>query len=299
MSARDILSYFFTTVSFITITYSAFSNNTRIYTCLLVLLALSSFLFLTTHLMFNQNKMHTLYVLSRENRSFALQLLLTYEELKYSRDDLSEKFCTSKIHAKAAHYVYEIIPANDLSRSDLKCTFTFEIKNTIKGGVFDILIAQPRGVSLTTIKYKFSDTGKEYVAKAKIIKFQKDQSDSPRLLKAQVSLNNGQKGIKALIVSFTFEKAYSTHNGAFLLCPFIYAKRVDCFDVQIKYPEDPRYWPGTADLKLYPYNGKKFQPMKIVDLLRSDDTPTWAIAPTHCVTNAIYIIETHGAPNNH
>lgn len=160
MPANDILSYVFTTLSFLSVICALFGNSAGVFACILVLLAIFSFLFLIRHLKFGQNKTHTLQILSRENRFHALQLLLTYEQLRYSTDIFSEKFFPPKIHVNTAHYIYEIISSGNPSKNDdLKCTFTFQIKKAPKSGVFDILISQPRGKPLKTIKYKFGENG--------------------------------------------------------------------------------------------------------------------------------------------
>lgn len=269
MSASNILSYIFTSISFLSVLFSIFNNNHQIISVsILVPLAILSFLFLVIYLRKNQNKLHTLHVLSKENRGLAVQLLLTYEQLKYSKDTFSERFSTTKIHTNNANYFYEITPSEDSSKIDnLKCIFTFQIRKAPKDGVFDILIAQPRGMSIKTIKYKFDDSEKEYTTYVREISQAKNKKDSPRLLRAKITLNNGQKCIKTLIVSYTLENAYSIHNGAFLLCPFIYAKKVNRFDVQIKYPNEQKYLFNNVCLKVYPYNGRRFQPQKIANFL--------------------------------
>lgn len=65
------------------------------------------------------------------------------------------------------------------------------------------------------------------------------------------------------------------------------------FDIKINYPKDFQYHPQAVCLKLYPYDGKRYQPEKIVDFLSSDNNSEWSIDPVRCVTNAVYVIETH------
>ena len=232
MSANDILSYFFTTLSFLSIIYVFFVDNTGLFACVLAVFAIFSFLFLIRYIRFSHNKTHTLQILSKENRPYALRLLLTYEQLKYSRDILSEQFSAPKIHVSYAHYVYEIIPSsNDLSKNgDLKCTFTFGItKPKRKNGVIDILIAQPRGKAPKIIKYKFCKNRREYTTNAKNVKEinpTKTRSEFSGFLKAQISLNDAQEEIETLIVSYTLKEIYRPNTvGALLLCPFVYAKK--------------------------------------------------------------------------
>lgn len=296
MSANDIMSYFFTTLSFLSVIYALFVDNTGTFACVLALFAIFSFLFLIRHIRFGQNKVHTLQILSKENRPYALRLLLTYEQLKYSTDIFSKNFSTPKIHADFAHYVYEIIPSSDPSKnSDLKCTFTFQIKKAPKNGAFDILISQPRGKALKAIKYKFSKDGQEHITNVKKIKLAQNKAGFSGFLKAQISLNDDQERIETLIVSYTLKEIYRTGNTsrAFLLCPFVYCKKIDQFDAEIIYPKDAKYQPKTVCLKLYPYNGKKYKPEQIVDFLSRDERSLWSIQPVHCITNAVYIIEMH------
>ena len=100
---------------------------------------------------------------------------------------------------------------------------------------------------------------------------------------------------ETLIVSYTLKEIYRTGNTsrAFLLCPFVYCKKIDQFDAEIIYPKDAKYQPKTVCLKLYPYNGKKYKPEQIVDFLSRDERSLWSIQPVHCITNAVYIIEMH------
>lgn len=227
MSANDILGYVFTTLSFLSVIYALFGNKTGIFACVLVLLALSSFLFLIQHLKYRQNKTYTLQILSRENRSLALRLLLTYEQLKCSTDVFSEKFFTPKLYVDSAKYSYKIVPSDDISKNnDLECIYKFHIRKAFDSRLFDILIAQPRGKSLETIKYKFSESGKERTANVKKINIAQNKTDFSGFWKAQISME-GYEHIQILIVSYTLKEVYRTHNtsGSFLLCPFVMQRK--------------------------------------------------------------------------
>lgn len=294
MSAYDILGYVFTSISFLTVIYSVFSEQTRIFACVLVLLSLISFFFSIWHLMVRQNKTHTLQVLSKENRATSIRLLLTYERLKYSKDELSAKFCPPKFYVSKAYYSYKIIEPNGSSKNkDLECTFNFQFTKAPKKGSFDVLISQPRGDLLKTIKYRFNDSGEEYTTTVEKIVFKQKKTDFYGLWRSQISWNCPE-GVYSLTVSYTLKQVYRTDGGrigAFLLCPFMYGKKIENLDILVRYPNNAIYKPQSIALKLYPYDGRRCRPEKVHDFSDSEDSSIWEIKNLRCVTNAIYIIE--------
>lgn len=296
VSVNDILGYFFTTISFLSVVYAAFGEHTGPYACLAVVLALLSFCFLIYYIRIATNKTYTLQILSRENRALSIRLLLTYERLLRSQDEFVEKFCVSKLHVNCALYCYEI-KESSTDNKDLHCTFTFHIKRIPKNQhSLDILIAQPRGGMLKTIKYAF-DVESYHTVDVKPISLTPTAASFSGFWKANIPLNRSQN-IKKITVQYVLKGVYRTAPdmyGAFLLCPFIYAKKMDRFDVQIKYPNHADYRPITVCLKLYPYNGKKYRP----EMLTGSETggkSFWEISNPNCITNAIYVIETHNPP---
>lgn len=297
MSANDILGYIFTTISFLSVIYAVFGNRTGPYACLLVILALLSFLFLVHYIKVVKNKMYTLQILSRENRPIAIRLLLTYERLLRSQDEFAEKFYPSKLHVNNAHYCYEILQSS-LKLKDLKCEFTLHIKKIPKKQCsVDILIAQPRGKKLDTINYRFNDDTNEQVTDVRPMNFKQRGADFQGVWKASIPLDHG-KHIYTITVSFTLKEVHRLTRdeyGALLLCPFIYANKIDCFDVEVKYPDDPIYKPDTVCLKFYPFDGKKYRPQRIKNL-ETGDKLSWTTNRLKCVTNALYVIETHNPP---
>lgn len=297
MSANDILGYIFTTISFLSVIYAVFGNRTGPYACLLVILALLSFLFLVYYIRVVKNKMYTLQILSRENRPISIRLLLTYERLLRSQDEFVEKFYPSKLHVYNAHYCYEILESS-LESKDLKCEFTFHIKKIPKKQCsLDVLIAQPRGKKLDIISYRFNDDKKEQAIDVRPITFKQSGADFQGFWKASIPLDH-DKHIHTIMVSFTLKEVHRlTPNeyGAFLLCPFIYANKIDYFYVEVEYPDKSIYKPDMVCLKFYPFDGKKYRPQKIKSL-ETDDKSSWKTNRLKCVANALYVIETHNPP---
>lgn len=297
MSVNDILGYIFTTISFLSVVYAVFGNRTGPYACLLIILALLSFCYFAYYIQIVKNKTYTLQILSRENRHLCIRLLLTYERLTRSKDEFTEKFYPSRLHVYGAHYHYEILQS-DSRIKDLKCIFEFHIKKIPKKQrAIDILIAQPRGKKLNTIRYKFNEEKMERVSDVTPIAFTHCPTDFQGFWKANIPLDHADN-IRSITVSFTLKEVHSiTRNeyGAFLLCPFIYAKKIDWFDVDIKYPDDPTYQPSTVCLKCYPYDGKKYRPETLKGFETSDKS-LWTIRHSMCVSTAIYLIETHNPP---
>lgn len=297
MSANDILGYIFTTISFLSVVYAVFGDSTGIYACILVIFALLSYLFLVYYIRIVKNKTYTLQILSRENRPLSIRLLLTYERLLRSQDELPERFFPSKLHVDCAHYHYEILQSNSKIK-DLKCTFTFQIKKIPKSQqTVDILIAQQRGKELNAINYKFNKNTQEQVANVTSLVSRQDKVGLQGFWKASIPLTSDDR-IDTLIVSFTLKAVHRIaldECGTILLCPFIYAKRVDWFDIEVRYPDDPAYQPDTICLMFYPYDGKKYRPQNLKNF-ETRDRLSWTISSSRCVTKAIYIIETHNLP---
>lgn len=297
MSANDILGYIFTTISFLSVVYAVFGNRTGPYACLLVILALLSFCFLVYYIRIVKNKTYTLQILSREDRPLCIRLLLTYERLARSKDEFTEKFYPSKLHVHEAHYYYEILQSNSKVK-DLKCVFTFQIKKIPKKQrAIDILIAQPRGKKLNTIHYRFNEEENERVSDVVPMPFTPGTADFHGFWKASIPLDHSEH-IHTMTVFFTLKEVHRiTRNeyGAFLLCPFIYANKVDWFDIKLKYPNDSTYQPSTVCLKFYPYDGKKYRPETLKGF-ETTDKSFWTIDRSRCVSTAIYVIETHNPP---
>ena len=288
------LGYIFTTISFLSVVYVAFGNKTGPYACLVVILALLSFCFLIYYIRIATNKTYTLQILSRENRALSIRLLLTYERLLRSQDEFVDRFCVSKLRVSHAFYRYEI-KESLTDNKDLHCTFTFKIKKVPKSQhSIDILIVQPRGGMLDTITYTFDNSGNFHAVDVKPINLAQTMTNFSGFWKANIPLYPS-KDIRKITVHYVLKDVYRTAPdvyGAFLLCPFIYAKKMNQFDIEIEYPNDSTYQPITVCLKLYPYNGKKYRPEVLIGS-EIGKKSLWHIHNPKCITNAIYVVETH------
>lgn len=293
MSITDILGYVFTTLSFLSVIYSVFNEKTNIFACILVLFALVSFSFLICYLRSMQNKIFTLEVLAKECRQSSAQLLLTYERLMHSKDDFSEKFLSPKFLISDAHYTYKILQsAESTEEKDLECQYVFEISKAPSKGSFDILISQPRGKMLKTVKYKFGENGKKQTAIVEKVVFVQSNQNFSGLWKARVSWDS-HDSVQKLTIYYTLKQVYrvkETIPSALLLCPFIYGKRIKNIDIKIEYDKDAECNPIGAGLKLYPYNGRRCRPERVLNFSPVDNS-SWAIQTVRCITNAVYIIE--------
>lgn len=293
MSAYDFLGYAFTTLSFLSVICSVFTDKAGIFACILFLVALLSFSFLIWHLRVEQNKNYTLQVLARENRIAPIRLLLTYERLRRSGYEYAEKFCPSKFHMQSALYSFEIqAPDKPSERCDFACEYTFQFgKKPSRNGSFDILIAQSSGDLLKTINYRFSENGKVYTAAVEEIIYEKDKSILSGLWKAKISWNSSDN-IQTLIVSYTLRQVYRAGAGivgAVLICPFLYGKKINELNIELK--DKSEHTPQIVSLGLYPFNGKRCPPEKIHDLSPSDNDSIWTIEHVKCITNGIYILD--------
>lgn len=291
MSANDILGYVFTTISFLSVIYSVFDDKSN-YACLIFILALLSFVFLLNFIRIKQNKTYTLQVLSRENRPLSIRLLLTYDRISHSKDEFAEKFSPSKLHILEGNYYYEILQSKSKAK-DLRCEFTFKIKKIPKKQYsLDILVAQDKGRKLKTISYKLNNESDNHIVDVKPVTLEQNKTNFQGFWKASIPFDN-YKNIHTMAVSFTLKEVYNTmrnEDEALLLCPFIYAKKIDKINIEVKYPDDSTCTPNTVRLKLYPYDGKKYRPRNLKDFSKCSEV-SWKVSPSKCVTNAVYVIE--------
>lgn len=304
MSTNDILSYLFTAISFFSVVFAVFSDETMIFAYVLIIFSALSFAFLFIYLRSTQNKEYTLQILSKENRIASTRLLLTYNLLVQTKDKFTEKFCASKLHFEKASFRYDIAKATEPSANcvNLKCTYIFTLGKCKRAPKdFDILISQPRGEKIESIEYSFNGDKSFYHSKVREIRLFGSDTTLSTFCKTNI-LFNGRKDIKTLTVSYILPGVYRIDkehvSGAIIACPFIYARRIKRIEFALSYPEDVYYRPNAVCLKLYPYNGMRFTPQSLVNFKSENNFSLWTTPTMRCTTRAVYIIETHDAISN-
>ena len=303
MSTNDILSYLFTAISFFSVVFAVFSDETMIFAYVLIVFSALSFAFLFIYLRSTQNKEYTLQILSKENRISSTRLLLTYNLLVQTKDKFTEKFCAPKLHFEKANFSYDISEPTEPGANcvNLKCTYTFTLgkyKRAPKD--FDILISQPRGEKIDSIEYTFNGDESIYHSKVREIRLFGSDTMLSTFCRTKILFNG--KNIKTLTVSYMLPGVYRIDkehvSGAIIACPFIYARRINRIEFALSYPEDVSYRPNAVCLKLYPYNGMRFTPQSLVNFKSEKNFSSWTTPTMRCTTRAVYIIETHDAISN-
>ncbi len=252
---------------------------------ILCLLILVYYLYATT------NKSQVLQLLSDEKRSQAIQLLLIYESSKHHNKSDNKTFQSGNLHIKRATYKYTV-KRNHMSDGpfDLQCNWTFELKSLSNSNSINFLISQPRGKETHTITYIVND-----------------KSFNKKVTSCRVNNHSGfkgflqctippQKGMKKLSIEFTMKEVYQTKtNGAFLTCPFFFAKTIDQLYIQCDYKEvQEKINPSSFSLFFYPYDGRKCKTENIGDFNTIDGSNSvWecSVIPEKTCAQAIYITQ--------
>ena len=304
MSTNDILSYLFTAISFFSVVFAIFRDETTIFACVLIIFSALSFAFLLIYLRSTQNKEYTLQILSKENRISSTRLLLTYNLLVQTKDKFTEKFCAPKLRFEKASFRYDIAKAAEPDANCVNLKFKFKLnlvkyKRTPK--VFDILITHPPVQQIDSIAYSFSGDKSIYHSKVRKIRLLGSNTELSTFCKTNI-LFNGKTDIETLTVSYIIPGVYRIDkehiSGAIIACPFIYARRIDRIEFALNYPEDVPYRPNAVCLKLYPYNGMRFTPQSLMNFKSENNFSLWTTPTVRCTTRAVYIIETHNAISN-
>lgn len=304
MSVNDMIGYIITALSFFSMILSALSLEQQPLAYVLIIFAFALSGAMLCYLIFKQNREYTLYVLSMENRSLSLRLLLTYNWLLQTKNQYVERFSASKLHMSKARYEFEFRRSGEKGNNlyDMRCQYTFTVKGAWASQYdFDILIMQPKGNEMRSIQYAFGEYGHVYDAGTEPIRLSGSRKKLPALWKARISFN-GNKDIDRLIVSYTMpsvDRIDEKHLGnTIIVCPFIYARKVDCVEFIVRYPKEVTYRPNAICLKKYPYDGKKYAPQKLLSFEADDSALVWRACPKTCSAQAIYVIEMHEPVEN-
>lgn len=266
---------------------ATFFYLTTIFTCL-------SFFILLYFLRCSSNKEHTLHMLTSDNRIRTLYLLLTYEYLRKSPQQVSRNFSVSRLSAKSAEYKYKILKSEENAKYyDLDCEFIFHLhKKKMLQNHIDILILQPRGETEPMIKYELDGT--VYPTKAETISWNRqDKKGFDGLLKVQLTMS---KVPEKLTVKFRLKKVYRPQiDGAIIICPFIYVNSLDCFSINLNYTDiPPDQHPKGVSLQMAPYDGSRGIADAIATFSNEEDG-IWkhTVSGRHCHAHAIYFMDMH------
>lgn len=255
----------------------------------------------------SRNKMHTLQILSKHNRTNTLRLLLTYEQLRKMPAHSGDRFKTSRLRIEVAQFSYKILhnpeDAPLLKRRcyNLLCSYEFTIKRCYKSHKdFDMLILQPRGDSMNGINYRFQHDDLSWsdwqTSSVNGIFFSPKETDQINgIWRARIPL---PPSIVAFQITFELKNVYHNDNeGAIVICPFNFAKEIKALNIQIDYsdlknsirPDSNR--PNSIALDIYPYDGSKCVSEKVIDFKHSDDI--WQCHLQHSHIYAVYVAKIH------
>jgi len=298
MSVSDIIGYIITVLSFLSVVIPALHIENRPLLYLLMVFAgvLSVGMFLVLY--YKQSREYTLYVLSMENRTLSLRLLLTHSWLSQIKNPYVDKFSPSKLHMVKACYEFMFERSRENGNIyDMKCRYTFTIKRSWRSPRdFDVLIMQPGGREIRSIQYAFGEYSYVYDANTEPIRLSGSNKKLPTFWRARIPFN-GKKDVDKLIVSYTMPEVDRIDDkslgDSIIICPFIYAKRVDSIAFKIKYPGYVSHVPRVICLKRYPYNGRRYTPRKLLNFQAEDNALTWSACPETCMAQAVYVIELH------
>lgn len=286
---NSFLAYLATLLSLICAIMPIFVGSTTI-SIVTGVIGILCFIILLYYLYTITNKSRVLQLLSDTNRSQALRLLLTYESTKCHNNSDGEIFKSGNLHISHATYKYTVKKNESPDGPfDLQCTWTFELKKTCKSDSISFLISQPRGIETHTITYKIND--KSFKKRVRAVPLN-NHSDFKGFLQCTIP---SQQNLNKLSIEFTMEKAYQAKaNGAFLTCPFFFAKSIDELFIQCDY-QDVREMMESISFSLlfYPYDGRKCKVQNIGNFVREGNEYVWncSVLPKFICTQAIYVTE--------
>lgn len=239
------------------------------------------------------NKQHTLYMLARDSRIRTLCLLLNYDYLRTSTQEIGKGFSHSRLQASEATYSYKTSLSNDdPNLYDLDCTFKFVLKQTKRRQeAFDILILHSQGEMPPNITYKLDK--KIYRAKAELIAKNDDDPQSfDGLLWAKLTL---PEDFKELTVTYCLKKVDTVGKEVpIIICPFNYVDTLDKLNINLDYSGvAPDKRPDQISAYMAPYDGSRGIADKIADLKFNDTRIYWnlLLPKKKSRAHAIYIIE--------
>lgn len=300
MQAKDVLGYVMTFLSFLSTIYAIYEKPEGTGTIILVVCAVICAITLFILLLSEQNKMYTLQVLSRENRNLSLRLLLLYNRLLRSQDEITSKFQASRLIVSNAVYRYSIInkkrDADPLK--DVECVFTFTIKRAVRTKIHAIIV-QDRGSTIQKLTYNFDKSGETPVRLTPIsITSSTKGTNFMGFYRAEITLPKrillcSKERRPSLVVKFRLGKTYNTNSNyqPFLICPFIYAKKMRAFKIELDCSGLPiALRPNVVNLFYYPYDGTRYMPNHVANFPAPQDG-VWKKNVARCHTSAIYFLE--------
>lgn len=298
MEVSVLIGHIMTVLPFLERIFSIYGNPNGIAMILLMGFAVIVAVTLIVLLRKEQNKKNTLQIMSKDNRSLGVRLLLVYQRLVRSKE---ERFKASRLIITNAVYSYNILKGTDPSDplKDIQCEYKFTIKRTARKSVH-ILFAQDQGLKAGVINYRFendkNDPGRNTKLKAFSIKPSEKSAGFSGLYYAEIMLPDEERKRSTfdLVVTFTLARAYNIKKGcdAFVICPFLYAKKMHSFEISANFSTLPiPLRPDIVDLHCYPYDGAKYMPERIVDFKVPKDHKIWKEEIQHCHTKAAYYLE--------
>lgn len=298
MPIATLIGYIMTVLPFFERFLSIYGNPHGIATILLMCFATVLGVTLILLLRAEQNKMNTLQVLSKDNRSLALRLLLVHQRLLRSKDRNSQKYKASRLTVSKATYSYKI--KNSMGPfKDMLCTYKFTIKRASSKPLY-ILLVQDRGAEARSIHYYFRNNEREKTPaplEPLAITKSEDHSEFAGLYLAEITFPDAElkkRGPLTLHIEFLLERAYNTERAyeAFVICPFIYARKMKSFHVHADFgalAEDLR--PDMLSLRCYPYDGAKGMAERVANFKVPPKRKEWTGDIQRCHTNAVYFLE--------
>lgn len=259
-----------------------------------------SFFVLLYFLRSTNNKQHTLHMLVRDSRIRTLCLLLNYDYLRTSDQDVGRGFSPSRLQASEATFNYKISLSNDdPNLYDLYCTFKFDLKQTKRRQeAFDILILHPQGEIPPNITYTFDE--QDYRAQVTDIDVNNlDTHSFNELLRARLILPDD---FKELTVTYCLKKVDTVGKEVpIIICPFNYVDTLDKLNVNLDYSGvTPDKLPDQISAYMAPYDGSRGIPDKIEDFKYNGQRISWnlSLPKRKSRAHAIYIIEDSHHPES-
>lgn len=260
MYVKQIIDYMCSVVSLLSV-ISVLFVEPSVISWIIAFLGFCSFAFLIGRIFILQNKMESLQTLARKNHVLALKLLLTYDRLSRRPNELLDPFKRSPLIVSKATYAYKVYKGK--KGYDVVCKFTFEVKKANRPNEFHVFVLKSRGSAPKKISYKIKGGDDESFSSEALCRPLVQHSTKKDIYKnftyAMIPLKGlGFSGpITKLTVRFRLENAFNfRHRQSFILCPFLYAKKIDTFDVSLDFSSiDSNDTPKNVTLKCYPYNG--------------------------------------------
>lgn len=285
----QFLAFLATLISLICALMPAFFGITPL-AIVTAVIGILCFIILVDYLYTITNKSKVLQILSDENRSLSIRLLLTYESLKQHSNPHDEIFQTGNLDIDKATYRYEVKKNGTKDGPfDLKCTWTFELKKSRKTDSISFLISQPRGIKTHTITYTVNNVSFDGSVRPVPLT---NHSDFKGFLRCTIP---PQSHLEKLSIEFTMKKAYQAKTtGAFLTCPFFFAKSIRNLTIQCDYQEvNDIIQPANFSLLFYPYDGRKCKVKRIGSFVKDKEKSIWecSVSRDLICSQAIYITE--------